>query len=112
MWVLPRCSYFRSNLKQALSQNERVIADRGYGDEKCMTLSRLTEDERNLAADIRARHETVNARFKKFGVLRSLCRHIRSKHSICFHAVANITQLMMDTDPLVLQSRRTSRAAA
>eukprot|EP00171_Calliarthron_tuberculosum_P005219 IDg5219t1 len=93
-------SIFRLDLKHALLPGERIITDGGYGDERCASPNKITVEGRGLASEIRARHETVNACFKKFNVLRVMFRHERSKHSYCFHAVANITQLMMDTDPL------------
>jgi hypothetical protein len=45
---------------------------------------------------IMARHETVNARLKQFGVLNQCFRHCIDKHRICFHAVVNITQLTIE----------------
>lgn len=96
----PDVRIFRLNMKSALLPGERVIADRGYGDERCSTPDTLTAEGRQLASEIRARHETVNGRFKKFRVLRDTFRHDRSKHSVCFHAVASITQLQMDSEPL------------
>ena len=93
---------FRSGMKAALAQGETVIADKIYRDARCITPDCLSEQERRLAATIRARHETINSRFKKFAVLRNRFRHHRSRHSYCFHSIANVTQLMMDTDPLFL----------
>ena len=49
----------------------------------------------------RARHETVNRRFKQFGCLSNTYRHKLQKHGAMFHAIANITQLaIMDNEPL------------
>ena len=45
---------------------------------------------------MRARHETVNARFKEWGVLRQLFRHKISKHRAIFRAVAVLTQVKIE----------------
>lgn len=91
---------FRSSLKGSLDRDERVIADKGYRDSSCYTPPGFDDPNRKLCADLRARHETVNKRFKQFRVLLSRFRHDKALHSYCFHAVANVTQLVMDTEPL------------
>ena len=91
---------FRSGMKKALLPGERVIADRGYNDDHCAIPSRLTPQGRAIAAELRARHETCNGRFKTWRILSERFRHHRSKHSFCFHAIANITQLLIEVDPL------------
>ncbi len=96
----PDVRIFRSGLKRMLRVNERVVADKGYTDEKCVTPRQLSSARRSFYALLRARHETVNERLKHFTVLRERFRHDRAKHSICFHAVANVVQVMMRTDPL------------
>lgn len=87
-------------MKFALHPGERVIADKGYNDERCAIPIRLTPRGRILAAQIRARHETCNGRFKAWGVLEGRFRHDISKHGICFHSIANVTQLSLQTEPL------------
>ncbi len=67
----------------------RVVTPPGDEDPNC-----------KVYADLRARHETVNRRFKQFAVLSNRFRHDKSSHSFCFHAIANVTQLIMDTHPL------------
>lgn len=89
---------FRADMKHALDPHEKVIADRGYIDESCNYPP--GGEHSRLFSLVRARHETVNKRFKQFGVLSSRFRHHRRLHSFCFHAIANLTQLMMDTEPL------------
>ena len=44
----------------------------------------------------RARHETINRRFKQFHVLQDVFRHDLTKHQVCFFAVANVTQIMIE----------------
>ena len=57
----PDVSIFRKRLKLELSDGERVIADKGYTDDMCITpdtiLSPIPNDLHSL---FRARHETVN----------------------------------------------------
>ena len=65
--------------------NEMTVADEGYNDQNY-----FIHDKR-----IMARHETVNRRMKQFGVLSQKFRHDRGLHPQCFHAVANLTQLMI-----------------
>ena len=96
----PDLKFFRNDLKRYLDDSEKVVADRGYnGDEKCVV--ELTSEESKLRLSrIRSRHETINKRFKIFFVLQHRFRHRRRKHSICFHAVANIVQLSLENHPL------------
>lgn len=42
---------------------------------------------------VRGRHETVNRRFKHWGVLHRVFRHDVQRHQTCFGAVATVTQL-------------------
>ena len=65
--------------------NEMTVADEGYNDGNY-----FIHDRR-----IMSRHETVNRRLKQFGVLSQRFRHDRHLHPPCFHAVANLTQLMI-----------------
>ena len=50
---------------------------------------------------VRARHETANKRLKQWGVLSQVFCHDLKKHSICFQAVAVLTQLLIENgEPL------------
>ena len=89
---------FQAGLKKALARNERVVADGGYSDEKCVTPEMLQGQMSTGYATVRARHETVNERFKNFFVLSHRFRHRPFLHSFCFHAVANLTHLMMQSE--------------
>ena len=104
MW--PDISIFRCALKSMLAQRERVEADDGYIGEaplhvKCPKMfADQTETER-MQSIVRQRHETVNKRFKQFGVLRDRYRHDLRKHGDVFRAVAVLTQLALDNgEPL------------
>jgi len=46
-----------------------------------------------------ARHETINAMFKHFGVARQMFRHPRSYHKECIFALANIINCKLRAEP-------------
>jgi len=86
---------YRIRLKTILGPNEKVVADKGYrGDYTVDTPFDAKSDvHKKMMNTARARHETINARLKKWGVLKQEFRHHRSKHGQCFEAVAAVTQL-------------------
>lgn len=86
---------FRLAMKHVLDDDEYVVADGWYQDERCQTPNNRGQSP--LHALIRARHETINRRFKQFNVLGHRFRLSLSLHSICFHAVANLTQIMIES---------------
>lgn len=92
--AFPDVSIFRLGMKSALSPDEKVIGDKGYRDEKCEKPPAIDDPNKRTYAIIRARHETVNSRFKNFRVLSDTFRHDISLHGVCFHAVANISHIM------------------
>ena len=55
--------------------------------------SMVPENELRAFKLIRARHETVNGRFKEWKILSKTCRHHQSCHMSVFHAIATITQI-------------------
>ena len=92
---------FRLGLKQYLENNEKIIGDRGYCDDRCINPNNELSQFKRINAIIRARHETVNARLKNFSILKMEFRHALSHHGDVFYAVANLVQLMIETtDPL------------
>ena len=57
--------------------------------------------KQKIQAKVRARHETVNERFKNWGVLKDCFRHSFERHGLVFRAVAVITQLSLENgEPL------------
>jgi hypothetical protein len=72
---------FRQDLRQNMSIGERIEVDNGYvadDHQWCKTPSGLStslNDEKRLRRRIRSRHETVNARMKKFEILNQTYRH-------------------------------------
>ena len=51
-----------------------------------------------IKANVRARHETVNGRFKDWGILSRTYRHIPSSHASVFRAIVVITQISLSLD--------------
>lgn len=85
---------FRQDLRHELIPNEKVIADDGYPDRKCVRRAILNDIFIPQIDRILSRHETVNAHFKRFTVLTTPFRHSLEKHRFCFEAVANICQAL------------------
>ncbi|KAG9407624.1 hypothetical protein AC1031_002342 [Aphanomyces cochlioides] len=82
----------------AVAPGEMTLADRGYRDPEFF----VTPDTHNLSAGLQkrimARHETANARLKKFGALRLAFRHSLHLHHSCFQAIVNIVQLEIENE--------------
>ena len=90
---------FRLGMQKCLNSYENVIADGVHKYERCKTTANRSIND--FDATVQARHETVNRRLKQFFVLGYRFRHRISRHSSCFHAVANLTQLMIENgEPL------------
>jgi DDE superfamily endonuclease len=91
----PDLNIARLSLIHFLDDGEYYIADGGYadGNQYSSTPNGLNDYEQRTKALARARHETVNRRFKIFGCLSQRYRHDLGLHGMIFHAVANIVQL-------------------
>jgi hypothetical protein len=91
----PDITIFRLGLKAMLGPSEKVIADRGYrGDTKtCTPLNARNEQHSAAMARIRARHETINRRLKKWNSLKNVYRHHLDKHHLVFRSIAVIEQI-------------------
>jgi len=87
----------RGSLNQLLEAGERHIADGGYGDRHgpANTPTRRHEYVDRMKAHARARHETVNGRFKSWGILKQQYRHPLVKHGRVMHSIAIITQIVI-----------------
>jgi DDE superfamily endonuclease len=97
---------FRLGLAHYLDVGERVEADKGYraDDPKLIktpagmssAVSSVHGDSTvDMQAKVRARHETVNKRFKQFNILNDEYRHDLEMHGDVFRAVAVITELSL-----------------
>mmetsp|Transcript_7568 Transcript_7568/g.11550 ORF Transcript_7568/g.11550 Transcript_7568/m.11550 type:complete len:91 (+) Transcript_7568:542-814(+) len=77
------------------------MPDRGYHDEdpsKVKTPSRLGDSraQRKMRGKVHAGHETVNKRFRHFGVLNQRFRHDILDHGDVFRAVVVLTQTSIE----------------
>lgn len=78
---------------------EKTIGDKGYKDTNFFILP--NEQNKTVHRRIMARHETVNKRLRHFKVLKQTFRHDIKKHPMCFHAVVNVTHLILQNgEPL------------
>lgn len=99
---------FRDGLVHYLIKNERVEDDKGYVGEDprhTKTPKGFTRIEKHLKfqGKVRARHETFNKRFKKWGILKNIFRHSLEKHSIVFIEVVVITQVSINNGDLLFK---------
>jgi len=76
-----------------LSEGEKLLADSGYSNGFFVTPTGLQNDREYMKHKARARHETCNGRFKRWGILNQTYRHNLIDHGIYFDAIANLTQL-------------------
>jgi len=95
--AFPDITIFRRGLKQKLLQaREKAQADLGHrGEPNTVIIPNDFDSDatKKLKADVRARHETVNKRFKQFECLNRLFRHDINKHQDFFTAVAVVAQI-------------------
>ena len=68
---------------------------------KCPKCAANPKENRRMQGLVRARHETLNGRFKAWEILKQLYRHDIALHSYVFRAIAIIIQLTIDSgEPL------------
>ena len=95
--IWPDISIFRNSLISHLSYGERVEADDGYIGEapdhiKCPKSFVNPEETVRMQVRARSRQETVNKRFKNWGILKQVYRNTITSHGDAFRAIAVITQ--------------------
>ena len=99
----PDINIFRDSLLSHLGENERVEADDGYIGEapqyvKCpKSFVNPTETE-FMQQRCRNRQETVNKRFKQWGILKQRYRHDIVAHGEAFRAVVVLTQMIINNN--------------
>eukprot|EP00171_Calliarthron_tuberculosum_P001902 IDg1902t1 len=71
-----------------------------YADERCIQPPGSHDHLHSTYSLLRGRHENMNKRLKQFFVLRHRFRHDIDLHVFCFHAVLNVTALMLEEEPL------------
>lgn len=81
------------------------VADGSYQDGyiHAETPSGLNNDDEWMKSCARARQETINSRFKLFGILRKTFRHNIKKHGMVMGAVANISQIIIEEESPLFQ---------
>jgi hypothetical protein len=80
-------------------EDEMALADGGYQDGYCFfeTPTGHNNEDQRMKAIARARHETINRRFKMWGVMGQRFRGRPQHHSKFFDCVANLTQFLIMT---------------
>ena len=97
---------FRDSLIHHLGQYKRVEADDGYIGEapqhvKCPKGFMNLQNMARMQSIVRRRQETVNKRFKMWGILKQVYRHDILKHGNVFRSICIITQLsILNGEPL------------
>ena len=96
---------FRDALAKVLEPGERCETDKGYRGSapqyvKCPGGVEGDDDKEAMQARVRNRQETVNERFKNWGILVSPYRHNLLEHQTVFGAIAVLTQLSFKYNPL------------
>ncbi len=77
------------------------MADKGYVGEapqfvKCPNSKTLRKEHRRMTRQVSARQETINSRFKYWGILRQVYRHDIDDHGDVVGALGVIIQLSME----------------
>ena len=87
----------RSKLVKKLLPEEKIVADRGYRDDKYFIHPFLANHYSEMTKKIRARHENVNRRIKFFKSVGGKFRHDPHKHVKYFFAVVMSCHLNFGT---------------
>lgn len=93
---------FQSRSKRELIIGERVIADRGFPDCRCILPNNEPLSISLKTAAICARHETLNRHLKSFNVSRQRFRRPLFHHTGFFYAVLSLVMSSMENgSPLI-----------
>jgi hypothetical protein len=86
-------------LKNSKCKGEMALADGGYQDGYLFfeTPTGDNNEDQLMKAIARARHETINRRFKVWKILNDRYHGDLNKHGYIFMAIANITQIVIET---------------
>ena len=88
---------FNKVLRHFLEEGERVEADNGYVGAtdkiKCPDNPCNPVENEGMQSRARYRHETINGRFKSWGILRQTYHYDIRQHGEVFRAIAIMTQL-------------------
>ena len=74
-----------------------LLADRGYNDcfEFFETPTGENTADQRMKRTVRARHESLNARLKKWAILSDRYRNSLEEHRLYFDAIVHITQTVL-----------------
>lgn len=99
-WADLRIARSTGGVQEMMERQERYIADSGYrdGSDFGITPNGLNNDDQRRQSKIRARHETINGRFKQWRALNERFRHKLELHWIVFMSIANITQIELEEE--------------
>ena len=80
--------------------DELALADGGYSGEPLFfeTPNGLNNEDQQMKQCARARHETINRKFKQWRVLGERYRGRLTRHGYVFMAIANITQFFIEVE--------------
>jgi hypothetical protein len=89
---------FRKDLNDMIPAGKKVIGDKGYRGENCVSTpsSHDPAELRKFKSRARARHESFNARIKNFLILERRFRHGIAKHQTVFEAICVICQYQLE----------------
>lgn len=88
---------YKEGLEHTLLENEYGIGDAGHEDSTILNWLDVADFIQYHSA-VKARHDMVYGKLKRFNVLTTTFRHDRRLHVLWFHAVANITQKVIILD--------------
>ena len=99
--AFPDITIFRDSTLSFLDTAEQVEADDGYVGEsprhvKCPKRFTNPPEAEAMQNRVRSRQETVNKRFKQWGLLKQTCRHLLLDHGDVFRACASLSQLSIN----------------
>lgn len=95
----PDIKIAKDDITKELEPQEMLVADSGYRSNLYfVNPTNVCEDMKITFKQIRARHERVNRRFKMWGALKGKFRHGLDKHYLVFISIANITQIIFESE--------------
>jgi hypothetical protein len=96
--AFPDIKITRDKLVHHLIPGERYVADRGYRDGglHADTPTGFNNPKQRMQSLVRARHETLNSRLKKFNILSTRYRNNINTHYLIFHALCNVLQVEIE----------------
>ena len=96
------CTFARMGLTDQLDDDEKLLANGGYGGKDFAAWMETPTGENNadqrMKQCARARHECINGWLTKFGALSKEYHHNLEKHGLVFGSIANLVQLKIMKD--------------